>query len=220
MKTHREIVLAAQRLDERGRQFADEQRRATADRFDPKEAFAILFGFPDSRFTSHAGGEADEMHTHLLSRRVEVAMVGDALEYRLLQDEVETTATGEVVREIGPVLLVSSDSALEVLEEGYELEEEERLSELLAPVMDRIEAGECVESVEPQLVVEIEAIVGADDLLPAARLHAKADIVKLVNGQIEPDDFITAAISRHRHRESICELMAERPTERMLMGQP
>lgn len=222
MKTHREIVIEAQRLEEAGRQFADEHRRTSARRISAADAFCVLFAFPESRFTSHFGGVGDgeSVHTHRCFRRIEAAIVGDALEYRLLQDEIETTAPGAVVQAIGPMLMLTSDSAAEVLEEGYECAEQERLSEVLAPFMERAEAGKFVESVEPQLVEEIEAIVGAGDLLPAARLHMKSDIVKLLDGRIEPDEFITAAIARQRHREVACEIIAERRGERVLIDQP
>jgi hypothetical protein len=219
MKTHREIVIEAQRLEESARHFAGEQR-GNASGGAAREAFWILFAYPESRFTSRVGGadDAEVVHTHHRLRRIEAAMVGDAIEYRLTQDELETTEAGEVVHEVRPVLMLTSDNAVDALEEGYELGEQERLCEVLAPFTERAEAGEFAESVEPQLVEEIEAIIGSDELLPASRLHAKADIVKLLDGRLEPDEFINAAIARHRQREIICESLAEHPSERMLIG--
>jgi hypothetical protein len=219
MKTHREIVTEAQRLEESARRFADDQRRDATLR----DAFSVLFSFPESRFTSRvngAGGDADEIHTNRRVRRIETALVGDALEYRLVQDEIETTESGTVVKETSPVLMLTTDSALEALEEGYELGEEERLSEMLAPFMDRAEAGEFVDAVEPHVVEELEAIIGAGDLLPASRLHAKTDIVKLLDGRLEPDEFITAAIARQRYCEELHESISEHPRERILVDQP
>ena len=118
------------------------------------------------------------------------------------------------------MLLARSDSPLEVLEKGYELAEVERLSEALAPYLDRIDSEGVAETVDAHLVEEIEAVVGAGELLPASRLHAKADIVKFLDGRLEPDEFITAAIARQRYCEDVCESMAERPRERLLIGQP
>jgi hypothetical protein len=217
MKTHREIVLEGQRLEESARRFAEEQRRDARLR----DAFSVLFSFPESTFTSRVEGDVgDAMHTHRRLRRIEAALIGDAIEYRLVQDEVETTETGAVVKEAGAFLVLASHSAAEVIEAGYELGEDERLSEALAPYIERAEAGEFVESVEPHVVEEIEAIVGARDLLPASRLHVRADIVKLLDGQLEPDAFITAAIERQRYCEGVRETMAEHACERITVGHP
>lgn len=217
MKTHREIVTEAQRLEEAARRFADDQRRDASLR----DAFSVLFAFPESRFTSRVnGGDADSIHTHRRARRIEVGLVEDSVEYRLVQDESETTESGTVVKETNPVLMLTTGSAVEALEEGYELGEEERLSEVLAPFMERAEAGEFVDAVEPHVVEELEAIVGASDLLPASRLQAKADIVKLLDGRLEPDEFITAAITRQRQCEEVHESLSETPRERILVDQP
>lgn len=217
MKTHREIVIEGQRVEESARRFAEDQRRDATLR----EAFSVLFSFPESRFTSHVTtGDRVATHTHRQLRRIEATLVGDVPEYRLVQDEIETNETGATVREVSPVLMLTSDSAVEVLEEGYELAEEERLSDALAPFMERAEAGEFEDSVEPHVVEEIEAIIGAGDLLPASRMHAKDDIVKLLDGRLEPDEFITAVISRQRHCEQVHENIAEHPRERILIGQP
>lgn len=217
MKTHREIVIEGQRLEESARRFADDQRRDTALR----DAFSVLFSFPESRFTSHVDADGGiAIHTHHRLRRIEAAVAGDVPEYRLVQDEIETNEAGATVKETGPLLMLTSDSAVDALEEGYELGEEERLSEALAPYMERAEAGEFAESVEPHVVEEIEAIVEAGDLLPASRLHAKADIAKLLDGRLEPDEFITAAIARQWHCEAVHENITEQPRERILIGHP
>ena len=217
MKTHREIVIEGQRLEESARRFAEDQRRDATLR----DAFSVLFSFPESRFTSHVeigGGVA--LHTHHQLRRIETALVGDVVEYRLIQDEIETNEVGATVKEVSPLLMLTSDSAVEVLEEGYELAEEERLSDALAPYIERAEAGEFEDSVEPHVVEEIEALVGAGVLLPASRLHAKADIMRFLDGRLEPDEFITAAIARQRHCERVHESITEHPRERIVIGQP
>lgn len=217
MKTHREIVIEGQRIEESARRFAEDQRRDATLR----EAFSVLFSFPESRFTSHVDtGGGIAIHTHRHLRRIEATLAGDVPEYRLIQDEIETNEAGATVKEVSPVLMLTSDSAMEVLEEGYDLAEEERLSDVLAPYMERAEAGEFEDSVEPHVVEEIEAVVGAGDLLPASRMQAKADIVKLLDGRLEPDEFITAAIARQRHCEQVHVNIAEHPSERILIGQP
>lgn len=218
MKTQRDIRIEARRLEELGQQFAEEQRRAAPeDRF-YRDAFSILFTFPESRFTSH--GEDGALHDNLRLRRIEAGMVGTALEYRLIQDEIETTKAGELVRNERLVLIASSESVADVLEEGYELADEERVGEALEPIMEKLSAGEFAHGVEPHVVAEIVAIIEAAELLPAARLHTKADIARLMDRHLEPDEFIACAIERHRQRETFNEEIAERPGERLAIGQP
>lgn len=219
MKTHREIVTEAQRLEEAGRRFAADQRRAAGDQRVLHDAFSILFAFPESHFTGYSADDG-AMHTHRRLRRIEAAIVGDSLDYCLVQDEIETTVTGAAVEEKTAVLVARSDSALDVLEKGYDLAVEERLSDALAPYLDRIDYEGIAESVDDHLVEEIGTVIGAGDLLPASRLQAKADIIKFLDGRLAPDEFITAAIARQRYCEDVCESMSERPSERVLIGQP
>ncbi len=219
MKAHREIQEEARRLDQLGWQYWNE-RRAPGATATPGEATSrLLLELPESRFTTEHFG-AEPIHTHHRLRRIEVALDGDVPEFRLLQDETETTASENVVREIGPVLMLRSDSAFDVLEDGYELGEEERLGELLAPFADRIEEMGFVDEVDPALVERVAAIVDAGDLCPAARLRCKMDIVEFLEGRLEPSKFITAAIERQVYREGQCEALVERRDERLLMNQP
>lgn len=222
MKTHREIQEEAQRLEQLGWQYWNERRAPGAISIATtmgEAASRLLLALPESRFTTeHFGSEP--IHSHRRLRRIEVALDGDAPEFRLLQDEIETAASGSVVREIGPVLMLRSDSALDVLEDGYELGEEERLGELLAPFTDRIEELGFVDEVDPALVERIEAVVDASNLCPAARLRGKMDIVEFLEGRLESSQFITAAIERQVYRESERAEFVERRDERLVMDQP
>lgn len=217
MKTRPEIRLEARRLENLGEQFANERRAAVGDRF-YQDAFSVLFTFPESHFTSHATDGS--LHHHSRLRRIEVGLAGAALEYRLLQDEIESTSAGEVVKNESLVLVNTSASAADMLEQGYDLADEERLSEALDPILEKLSAGEFADGVEPAVVTEIEEVIEAAELLPAARLHTKADIARLMDGSLEPDEFIASAVHRHRCRDRIAEEVAERVTERLAITQP
>jgi hypothetical protein len=69
------------------------------------------------------------------------------------------------------------------------------------------------------VVEQIEKIVEADELTPAARLHAKADIVEFLEGRLDPGDFINAAVVRHYHRELETESIEQQPRERIAMDE-
>ncbi len=214
MKTHLELLIEARRVESLGRQYADEHRRSMADG-SASDFFAprILVTFPESHFTGVDGVRTRE-------RWMEVAMTEGALEYRLWEVEREETASGELVRDIGPVFLMGSDSAFDVLDEAEELTEKERLGEALAPFMARTEKDEFVESIDPTIVEEIENIVAAGDLTPSTRIRTKADIVDFLEGRLDPSEFIAATIERQRWREDVREVLTERVDQRMVIAGP
>lgn len=222
MKTHDELLIEARRIEALGRQYAADQRRARDDAFAPAKLPAReLMAFPESRtrVAPLAGGDG-EITYRRTARWVEVAMVEGALEYRLFQSESSSINSGKDAREAEPFYVMASDSAFDVLTEGYELAEKERLAEALAPFSERIGDEETINSIEPTLVEEIENIVGAEDLTPPERIHAKTDIVAFLEGRLEPSEFIAAAIERHGRRENVAERLVERHGERMLIGEP
>lgn len=221
MKTHQEILVESRRIEELGRQFSDDQRRAIAGLLRGDPAPRLLMTFPDSVIPQRfpGDGEQDEdARAQIRGRWIEVAMQEGALEYRLMQAEAAGASDGSA----GPkaLLLVGSDSAFDVLEEGYELAEQERLGELLAPYAERAEADELVDSIDPAVVEEIETIIGAGEFSAAGRLGTRADIVEFLEGRIEPSAFIKAAISRGYYRDGESHTVVERRGERIVMERP
>lgn len=213
MKTHGEMLSEARRVEALGRDFAEEWQRAGVSGGSAFIAPRTLATFPASHITG-----VDGMRTR--ERWLEVAMEEGALEYRLIEAEREETASGELVRDIGPVYLMGSDSAFDVIDEAEELIEKDRLGEALAPFMARAEKDEFVDSIDPAVVEEIENIVATADLTPAARLNTKAGIIDLLEGRLDPSEFISATIERQRWRERQCEVITERAGERMVIGEP
>ncbi len=218
MKTHREILAEAQRLEQLGWQYAEEQRRAIVELMGHQPAPRVLMAFPESATVGRDGMDGGSGDAGPVFRRwVEVAFEEGATEYRLMQDEGDG-GPGEVMGERSSIVLMESDSAFDVLEEGYEVGEQDRLGELLAPYAERAEAEEIAESIDPTVVRQIEAIIGAGDFSAADRLGAKADIVDFLEGRIEPSAFISAAISRSYRRDDESQLVTERCGERIVMG--
>jgi hypothetical protein len=211
MKTHQEMLVEAQHLEEFGRRYWADHRAGLMHR----ERNALhLMALPDSQVTSEHLG-IDPVHTHRRRRWIEAALDGEVVEFLLLQDEVETTEDGRVVRRVEPFASLRSNAAVDALSDGYEAIEEERLGELLAPYSDRIGEEGFIDSIDPALIGEIEAIVGAAELSPSGRMRTRADIVEFLEGRLEPSEFISATVKRQCFRESEREMLAERHGERM-----
>lgn len=204
MKTHRDLLIEARRLEGLGSDYV---------RGGDFSAARPLLSLPDS-WLREPSVRVEERA--VMRRWIDVAMVEGMLEYRLWESPSVAPAAANQAE---PTFATGSDSAFDVLAEGYERCERDRLTEALAPFAERDEREEIGESIDPTLVEEVEKIVGADQLSPAARLHAKADIVEFLEGRLDPSDFINVAIERQYRRESEAETIEQRPAERMAIEQ-
>ena len=144
--------------------------------------------------------------------RIAIVREDDAPEFLLLKDDADP---GQAAGQLDPLVLTRGDSAFDVLRDGYEVREEERLAEYLTPLADRIGAEGFIEDANPELVEEIAVALEADNLAPSAQLRARADIVEFLEGRLSPSDFISAAIERQGHRPQERELVAELMNERI-----
>lgn len=179
-----------------GSAYADEYRRAIAANDSLAARVVMTFSRDRTRFESLRESQ-ERASSHHIHRWIEAAMIDGAVEYRLLQTEDRDDGVCDE-----PEFVLGSDSAFDVLAEGHELEESERLGEVLAPFLERMEADGLAESVEPSAVEAIEQIVRAGELTPGERIHAKADIVAFLEGQLGPSEFILAVVERHRRRQN------------------
>lgn len=197
MKTDQEIQQEAERLEQLARQWIVAGANPAA---------ATLAVLPDSRI-----GVATRLPRRVL--RIEVARDDDTPEFLLLQEDIEPR---EVPGSTAPFVLTRSSSAYDVLRDGYEEREEERLVEALTPILNRAEGDGFAEDADPELVAEIETLIEADRLNPSARLRSRADIVEFLEGRLEPGEFITSTIERQgrrpQYREFVGEVLEERLT--------
>lgn len=221
MKTNQEIQAEARRLMVLGSQYRDEQRRA-----DVGAATAplprVLVRLPESRITTahEAEPESESVHTHRRERFIEVAMERGELIYRLMERETEMTGSGRVVRDDTPSVVMFGGSAFDSLHAGYELAEEERLAELLAPYAERSEDRDCAESADGETVAELEEILETNLLPHADRIRTKAEIAEFLEGRLEPSVFIGHAIDRQCARDDRCETLTERHKITLTIGEP
>ncbi|HEY1065810.1 MAG TPA: hypothetical protein VGE52_06865, partial [Pirellulales bacterium] len=176
MRNHDELLAEARRIGALGELFADEHRSATlAGRtVRPRviETFLAPPALPRERWT-------------------EVDMIDGALEYRL----IETSG-----RDSSPRTLVVSESAFDVLAEGDEIEEKEGLTEKLTPLVVRIGRADFDDSLEASVVQEVEAMLDAGELDPAAQLKTRAEIMDFLAGEIEPSRLAAAVVERRSQR--------------------
>lgn len=225
MKTHREIQVEAQQIDELARRYWDEWRARIVHAPLSAEPLDIptnrvLFNFPLSRRTSHRLiDEATEPHTHLTWRWIEGGFSKDQLEYTLVQEWAETTPSRGTVDQVDAFVDSTSLSLEELLVEGYKQVEEDSLAERLTPVIDRI--GPDTSSDDAVAAIhDIETIIEVGNLSPAEQIRTKSEIRAFLAGRMEAIDFIEAAINRQYRREPMRETMGERRDQRLSMGTP
>lgn len=188
MRNHDELLAEARRVGALGELFAAEQRRAAvAGRaIQPRiiDTFLAPPALPRERW-------------------MEVDMAEGAIEYRL----VETTGRSD---DATPRPLVASESAFDVLAAGDEIEEREALTERLTPFAERVARADFDDSLEASVVQEVEAMLDAGELDPAAQLKTRAEIMEFLAGEIEPSRLAAAVVERRSQRENVDERLTQR----------
>lgn len=216
MRPHREIQQEAEKLVWLGREYLAERRAM------PPDGAVVgmprtLARLPDSFVTasSSAQSESPDTRQHHRQRHIEADIEKDELLFRLIERENDIGFDGRVVREGQPEAVMFSRSGFDLLMAGYELVEEERLGEALAPYADRDDSarGEA----DPQAVAEVEEILESSSLPVSDRMRAKAEIVEFLEGRLEANEFIQHAIDRQRLREVCAERQELRAEMRLSM---
>ena len=221
MKTHRELIAESERLDHLGQQYWETYHRSVAQLREPALESRVLFRFPATTITERvgAGRHPGATETHRIARCIEVDFGKVKPEYTLIEEDY-SAEPGEGVELLGAVQLMRSETVADVLAEGYQMVEEDRLGESLAPFMERMDGDALPSSVDPGAIAEIEQIVSAGDLTASQRMHTKADIVAFLEGRLGSSEFIAAVVERHRHRKSKTETILESRSERLCIDKP
>lgn len=224
MRTHREIAAEARRVETLAQRHRDERIRSASAESGVSEqtvnsARWVLFDFPKSHIRSyHDGTDSVDVRVDRVSRRVEAGLNAGALHYYLIK-EIEPTPRTSGESHAASFTEFESNSAEDVLLNGYELAEEERLLESLMPVVARLEEVGFSEGMHAA-VEEIEELVGARELPAAERLRAKAEILGFLEGRLDRSSFITAAIDRWQECAARSETITRCAGERILIDQP
>jgi hypothetical protein len=195
MRTHEEFLSEARRVEAIGALFVDEHSRAAAlGRVLPPRVIPTLLAPP------------------MLPRErwVEAEMIDGAIEFRLVESDGAAGSRST---------LFASDSAYDVLIEGDELEQKEKLGEALSPIIERVARHEFNDSVEAAIGEEVEALIEIGELDPATRLRTKADIVELLGGQMDPSVFVSLVVERRAHCHELRESISQRPDEQRMIEQ-
>jgi len=194
MKTHQQIQAEANQVAILGQQFRDAQIAGGAGLNTIAESPALV-NFPTS---SSAGEGAPGAHIPRAERFVDAVMERPNLLYRLVEREPEPVAGsfGPVATERSLAVVAVSSSAFDVLRTGYELAEEERLAERLAPYDERDEGGD-----REERTAALESILESELLPLADRLRTKAEIGAVLDGELEAGDLIARTIARQYARE-------------------
>lgn len=205
MKTNQEIQAEAFQLMTLGSQFQSE-RRIAGNSASGAEMSRALVNFPLN--LANPGRE----------RYIEAAIDGGALVFRLMEREADRVSSGQSENEDDRSLIVSSASAYDVLQTGYEMAEEERLAAALERFVERedhVERGD-----DGETAAEIETILETNQLPIAEQLRTKLEIREFLEGRLEPDVLITHAVERQGSRESQRENLAQRHELKLTIGEP
>lgn len=205
MKTNQEILAEARQLMVLSSQFQNEQRIAGLGA-SVAAVPRVLVNLPTNLATP--GRE----------RHVEATIAGGALVFRLMERESDLPASDRGERDDEGTLLVSGASAYDVLRNGYELAEEERLGAELDHYSER--SGDRADPADGETVTEVEAILETNLLSPAERLRTKAEIVEFLEGRLKPSVLIAQVVERQCSRDGLHEQQAERHELKLTIGQP
>jgi hypothetical protein len=207
MKSHRDIQNEAERLVVLGRAYRAERRAHAGEAIVTLPR--VVGRLPDSQVTIARGEDASAGATHRRrERHIEADIEHDELLFRLVERETELASDGRALREAAPEAVMVSRSGFDLLLGGYELVEEERLAEALAPYADRDDT-----KADAEAIAEVESILETSSLPVADRMRAKAEIIDFLEGRLEPGEFIEHAIDRQR----LGEVCAERESQRAEM---
>lgn len=196
MRTRNQLEIEARRIEQAARdsvpswQAAGESTLAVAA-VGPLQ----LFAFPESTVRFN-GPEIQGPLSHRMVRHIDVLQRPSGVEYRLIEEEFIFTADGEPVRHYDPIELVTSDDALDVLSAGYQRLDEDRLAERIEAVVDRIEAKSLDEPASVEDLAEIEKATAELALTATAKMRTKADAIDMLEGRLEPGDFVARSIGR------------------------
>ena len=213
MKTHQQIQAEANQVAILGQQFRAEQLAGGA-------SLALVAQSPAlARFpaASAVGEGAAVVSIPRTERFVDAVLERHNLLYRLVEREPDSAAgsVGTAAAEGSLAVIAVSSSPFDVLRTGYEMAEEERLAEQLAPYNERDE-----DSDREERTTALESILEAELLPLADRLRTKAEIGAFLDGELEAGDLIARTIARQCAREGRSEAQHVRHGFRLTIDEP
>jgi hypothetical protein len=197
MRTRNQLEIEARQLEQTARDSMQGQVAASDQTLALAAAGALpLFTFPESTVRLNAASEFQGPLSHRMVRYIDAVQRPSGMEYRLMEEEFVSSADGEPVRHYDPIELVTSDDALDALSAGYQRLDEDRLAERIESVVDRIEANTFAEPANGEDLAEIEKATTELGLSATAKMRTKADAIDLLEGRLEPGDFVARSVGR------------------------
>src|SRR4051812_12880985 len=199
MRTRNQLEIEARQLEQAARDLRQEPIAGGEQTLAFAAAGALpLFTFPENTVRLNAASEFQGPLSHRMVRYIDAVQRPGGTEYRLMEEEFVSSADGESVRHYDPIELVTSDDPLDVLSAGYERLDEDRLAERIQPVIDRVEANTFAEPANVEDLEEIQNATAELDLSAAAKMRTKADAIDLLEGRLEPGDFVARSVGRQQ----------------------
>ncbi len=211
MKTHQQIQAEANQVAILGQQFRATQVAGGANLTLVAESPALaLYPAPTS-----SGENPAAIPIPRAERFVDAVLERNELLYRLVEREPEPGAAGSAATEGSLAVIAVSSSPFDVLRTGYEMAEEERLAEQLAPYNERNENDD-----REERTAALESILESELLPLADRLRTKAEISAFLEGELEAGDLIARTIARQCAREGRSEAQHVRHGFRLTIEEP
>jgi hypothetical protein len=209
MKTHQQIQVEANQVAILGQQFRADQVAGGA-------SLALVAQSPAlARFPVASVDGAVAVPMPQDERFVDAALERNELLYRLVEREPDAGSLGTAAAGGSLAVIAVSDSPFDVLRTGYELAEEERLAEQLAPYDERDEGSD-----RDETTAALESILESELLPLADRLRTKAEIGAFLDGELEAGDLIARTIARQCAREGPSEAQHMRHELRLTIDEP
>lgn len=210
MKTRQQITSEAQQLTALGNKYLAEQTRVGALHANPQSK--VLVQFPESRAVKVAAAGAGLQREAMVAfeRYIEVAIKDGSLSYRLMETEAEISGFGRPMAQPVPTLIISDRTVEEPLQTGYELAEEERLADVLAPYAERLDQSGDFMFADQETVAEVEELLEPDHFSQSDKIRSKADVIEFLEGRLDPSTLIARTLARQTADSSEHEGISER----------
>ena len=197
MRTKEQLQLQARQIEERGRElWAEYSRTSVRAPSDATDAAVSVFTYQEVGAQFFTPGGLQPTQIKRVTRRIEYYPTERGPEYAMVEEESLHDLKGNVLSVDEPMALVLTNDLLEALIAGYQRIDEDRLREKIEPIAERLEDMKYRDTLTDESMAEVEAVSADMSFSPANRLRMRADAMAMLEGHLDPAEFITRTVER------------------------